>query len=104
MKKAAKKIVKHIKQDIKEQKHMMEEDKELLRSMSPKKHEQKETKKHEKKERHTSKPKDKMKKVMEEFRENKLHSGSKKGPIVKNPKQAIAIAYSEKRRASKKKK
>lgn len=45
----------------------------------------------------------KVKVVMEEFKEGKLHSGSKKGPMVKNPKQAIAIALSEERRASKKK-
>jgi hypothetical protein len=32
--------------------------------------------------------------VMREFKEGKLHSG-KKGPVVKNPKQAIAIALSE---------
>ena len=32
--------------------------------------------------------------VMREFKKGKLHSG-KKGPIVKNPKQAIAIALSE---------
>lgn len=43
----------------------------------------------------------KFKKVMAEFGEKKLHSGSKKGPIVKNPKQAAAIAYSEQRRADK---
>jgi len=104
MKKTAKKIVKHIKNDIKEQKHMMKEDKELLESMVNKKHEQKETKKQEKKEHSKVKSKDKIKKVMAEFKENKLHSGSKKGPVVTNPKQAIAIAYSEKRRASKKKK
>ena len=47
--------------------------------------------------------KGKMKKVMGEFKEHKLHSGSKKGPLVTNPKQAVAIAYSEKRKASKKK-
>ena len=103
MKKAAKKIVKHIKQDIKEQKHMMEEDKELLRSMSPKKHEQKETKKHEKRERHMSKPKDKMKKVMEEFSEGRLHSSFKNGPKVKSKAQALAIGYSEARKSKKKK-
>lgn len=40
------------------------------------------------------KPK-KIAKVMHEFSEEKLHSGSKKGPIVTNPKQAIAIGYSE---------
>lgn len=40
----------------------------------------------------------KMKKVMHEFKEGKLHSGSKKGPKVTNPKQAVAIAYSEGRK------
>lgn len=44
-----------------------------------------------------TKPKKKFKKVMKEFEEGKLHSGSKKGPKVKNPKQAVAIAYSEER-------
>ena len=39
--------------------------------------------------------KDKVKKVMHEFKEGTLHSGGKKGPVVKNPKQAIAIAMSE---------
>lgn len=33
--------------------------------------------------------------VMKEFKEGKLHSGSKEGPVVKNPKQAVAIALSE---------
>jgi len=46
-------------------------------------------------------PKDKMKFVMKEFKEDKLHSGSKKGPLVKNPKQAVAIAYSEARKKRK---
>ena len=36
----------------------------------------------------------KVGKVMREFKKGKLHSG-KKGPVVKNPKQAIAIALSE---------
>ena len=36
----------------------------------------------------------KVGKVMKEFKASKLHSG-KKGPVVKNPKQAIAIALSE---------
>lgn len=37
--------------------------------------------------------------VMREFKEGKLHSGSKKGPKVTNPKQATAIALSEARKA-----
>lgn len=45
----------------------------------------------------------KVSKVMGEFKSGKLHSGSSKGPIVKNPKQAIAIALSEKRDAGYKK-
>jgi len=36
-------------------------------------------------------------KVMKEFSEGKLRSGSKDGPKVTNPKQAVAIAYSEER-------
>lgn len=39
--------------------------------------------------------KKKVKKVMKEFKEGELHSGSKKGPVVTNPKQGIAIALSE---------
>lgn len=46
----------------------------------------------------------KMQKVMHEFKENKLHSGSKKGPVVKSKDQAIAIGMSEARKASAKKK
>ena len=46
----------------------------------------------------------KIPKVMHEFKAGELHSGSKTGPVVKNPKQAIAIALSEARSAGKKKK
>jgi hypothetical protein len=42
-----------------------------------------------------AKGKDKVRKVMHEFRTGKLHSGSKSGPKVKSRKQAIAIALSE---------
>jgi hypothetical protein len=46
--------------------------------------------------------KDKVRKVLHEFKEGALHSGSKSGPKVKNRKQAIAIALSEARRGKKK--
>ena len=46
----------------------------------------------------------KVKKVMEEYKAGKLHSGSKKGPEVKNKKQAIAIALSEAGKSKKGKK
>ena len=39
--------------------------------------------------------KDKVHKVMGEYKRGKLHSGSKSGPKVKSRKQAIAIAMSE---------
>ncbi len=42
----------------------------------------------------------KIHKVMREMKEGSLHSGSKKGPIVKNPKQGIAIALSEARKVT----
>jgi hypothetical protein len=41
----------------------------------------------------------KVAKVMGEFKRGELHSGSKKGPKVTNPKQATAIAMSEARAA-----
>lgn len=40
----------------------------------------------------------KVHRVMHEYKHGNLHSGSKKGPIVTDRQQAIAIALSEARR------
>ena len=45
-----------------------------------------------------SKVEKKIKKVLGEFEEGKLHSGSKTGKLVKNRRQALAIGYSEGRK------
>lgn len=78
-----------IKKQVKDKKIVIKEDKEMIKSL---------------KDKSKSKPKDKMKKVIREFSEGELHSGSKKGPKVKSKAQALAIAYSEAKRARKKKK
>lgn len=39
-----------------------------------------------------------IKEEMHQFKEGKLHSRSKKGPVVTNPKQAIAISLSQARK------
>jgi Family of unknown function (DUF6496) len=44
----------------------------------------------------------KVGKVVKEFEAGKLHSGSKKGPVVKDIGQALAIGYSEARKKKKK--
>ncbi len=50
------------------------------------------------KKKYSAKAEKKIKHVMHEMSEGKLHSGSKKGPVVTNPKQGIAIAISEARK------
>lgn len=42
----------------------------------------------------------KVRKVMREYKEGELHSGSKHGPEVRSRKQAIAIALNESRRSA----
>lgn len=39
--------------------------------------------------------------VMREFKGGQLHSGSKNGPVVRNPAQAKAIAISEQKKFGK---
>jgi hypothetical protein len=46
----------------------------------------------------------KVDKVMHEWKEGALHSGSKKGPVVTSRRQAIAIAMSEAEKSKGKKK
>lgn len=50
------------------------------------------------------KQEEKIEDVMQEFKEKKLRSGSKRGPKVKSRKQAIAISLSESRKVGKKRK
>lgn len=116
-KKMMPKVVKHLKDDIRTFGKEANDDKALIIDieMSGKKmkkdadskkykkaeSEKKESKKHEKAE---SKAEEKFEKVMREFKEDTLHSGSKRGPKVKSPKQAVAIAFSEKKRVTKKRK
>lgn len=45
-----------------------------------------------------------MKDRMEAFKEGKMHSGSTNGPVVTNPKQAIAIGLAMSGQSRKKKK
>ena len=97
-----KRVVKHLKSDIKTFKHEAEEDRELIHSLKkqPKAH-------HSKKQ--SPKAKSFISKRMHEFKEGHMHSRVKKtGPLVTNPKQAIAISLSEARekgmKVSKKKK
>jgi hypothetical protein len=46
--------------------------------------------------------KKKVAKVMREFKAGTLNSGSSRGPVVKNKKQAVAIALSQAKMAKKK--
>lgn len=55
-------------------------------------------KKPERKRKYSKKANEKVHKVIREFEKGKLHSGSKKGPQVKNLRQGVAIALSEARK------
>ncbi len=47
------------------------------------------------------KEKRKVRKVLREMAEGELHSGSKKGPLVKDKAQALAIGYNEEKKGRK---
>ncbi len=92
-----KKVIKHLKGDIKTFKKEAAEDRELIRDL--KKKPKKSPMKKKRIIKKAAKKKTKIEKVMHEYKEGELHSGSKKGPKVKKRSQAIAIALSEARKA-----
>jgi hypothetical protein len=97
-----KEVIAHLKDDIKDFKKEASEDRALIKKLKGKSMKKKHVKKVSSKKKKSAKPGHaKFKKVLKEFKAGKLHSGSKKGPKVVNPKQAIAIAFSEDRRADK---
>jgi hypothetical protein len=120
MKKRSEKIENHLKKEMKSSKRMEKEDKEFVASLkrpmakrrgapAVKAEEKKEAEPKKalrvlKKEISAGKKELKVKKVMREYKKGDLHSGSKKGPVVSNPKQAIAIALSESRKIKNKSK
>ncbi len=90
MKKRSEKIQHHMKHEAKAHKPEARDDKEFVKSLKKPKR-----KKHEK-------SAGKIAKVEREFKEGKLHSGSKKGPVVTSRKQSLAIALNEARKAGEK--
>jgi len=88
MKKCDKKVAKHLKSDMKMFDREKKEDKKLLKEL-----------KHNKQ---VKKEEEIIADDMERFAKGKLHSNSKRGPIVKNPRQAIAISLSVAKKKKKK--
>lgn len=89
------KIKEHVRGDMKAYKKEYHEDEELMHDLEGRS--QKGSKKEHSKKKKDPKPKspkNKVRVVMDEFKAGELHSGSHEGPIVHNPKQAIAIALS----------
>ena len=95
----AHKVTKHLKGDIKTFKHEAAEDRDLMKEIQA---------------HYDSRPgkmkvkskmgKDKIEETLHEWKEGQLKSGSKKGPVVRSRKQALAIALSKARKARKKRK
>lgn len=84
------KVVKHLKDDMEMFEREKREDKKLVKKL--------------KKADRVKKEEEIIADDMERYAKGKLHSGSKKGPVVKNPKQAIAISLSVARKKLKKRK
>jgi len=84
------KVVKHLKDDMKMFDREKAEDKKLVKKL--------------KKADRVKREEEIIADDMERYAKGKLHSGSKKGPVVKNPKQAIAISLSVARKKVNKKK
>ncbi len=96
---------KHHEKKMKHHKAKMDHHKEKMQHHEK---EMKHAKKNDAKKKHVVKKsvkglkaKGKVAKVMHEFANKELHSSSKKGPIVKNKRQALAIALSEQRKTKK---
>ena len=68
-------------------------DKDIGSYEAPKRHVKKASER-----KYSKKANEKVHKVIQEFEEGNLHSGSKKGPQVKNLRQAVAIGISEAKR------
>jgi hypothetical protein len=95
-----KKVIKHLRGDIKTFKHEAADDKALIKDLHKKRWESadmEEVKRPMKKRK--KKGTGKIETVMHEFKEHGLRSGSKKGPKVTDRKQAVAIALSSARKA-----
>jgi hypothetical protein len=90
-----KNMIKHLKDDKAMFEREAKEDSKMIKKLSMKKAEDSKMMKKMSKKKANGKSKSKMKiaKVMDEFKKGELHSG-KGGPVVKKPKQAIAIAIS----------
>jgi hypothetical protein len=85
-------VISHLKKDMQDFKKEMSEDKVLIKKLD---HKHKDPKKKDPKPKTKAGKREKVKIVMEEFKAGKLHSGSKNGPLVTNPRQALAISLSE---------
>lgn len=90
--KKLKKVISHLKDDMKTFDKEKSDDKKLMRSLMMKK---------KKPVSKAKRRRDIISDEMHEFKEGKMHSGSKKGPVVTNPKQAIAISLSVAKRKAK---